>query len=201
MGDHVSDFPNNPDQFGEVFAENSVQNNVTGDTETELTPDAELVEDFLTPVPTPMPSVSSESVLPAGSGPSLPSACAASPTGGTAPPIARQTLPGDSLAATSPQSSARTTLVDESSEDFGLAGGSSMAPNQVTRPTTRLQSGIRKEKVYTDGTIKYGRNAFLTATGEPQCLEEAFSNKDWKEAMDAEYMALMKNKTWHLVPP
>jgi histone deacetylase 1/2 len=27
------------------------------------------------------------------------------------------------------------------------------------------------------------------------------SNKDWKNAMDAEYMALIKNKTWHLVPP
>jgi histone deacetylase 1/2 len=26
-------------------------------------------------------------------------------------------------------------------------------------------------------------------------------NKDWNEAMDNEYMALMKNKTWHLVPP
>jgi hypothetical protein len=27
------------------------------------------------------------------------------------------------------------------------------------------------------------------------------SNINWKKAMDVEYMALMKNKTWHLVPP
>jgi histone deacetylase 1/2 len=79
--------------------------------------------------------------------------------------------------------------------------GSSAAPTQITRPKTRLQSGIQKEKVYTDGTIKYGKSAFLTATGEPQCLEEALGSKHWKEAMDAEYMALMKNKIWHLVPP
>jgi histone deacetylase 1/2 len=41
----------------------------------------------------------------------------------------------------------------------------------------------------------------LTTSGEPVNLQEALSNKDWKNAMDAEYMALIKNKTWHLVPP
>jgi hypothetical protein len=34
--------------------------------------------------------------------------------------------------------------------------------------------------------------------GEPTNWQESRSNKDWK---DAEYMALMRNKTWHLVPP
>lgn len=66
------------------------------------------------------------------------------------------------------------------------------------RPKTRLQSGIRKEKVYTDGTVKWLN---FTSSGEPQSLEEAVNNKHWKEAMDAEYMALIENKTWHLVPP
>jgi hypothetical protein len=36
---------------------------------------------------------------------------------------------------------------------------------------------------------------------EPQNLGEAVSDKNWKDAMDSEYTALMKNKTWHLVPP
>lgn len=27
------------------------------------------------------------------------------------------------------------------------------------------------------------------------------ADKNWKEAMDVEYTALIKNKTWHLVPP
>jgi hypothetical protein len=56
--------------------------------------------------------------------------------------------------------------------------GASVAPIQPTKPGTRLQKGIRKEKVYTDGTIKYGRNAFLATSGEPWYLEEALGNKN-----------------------
>lgn len=41
----------------------------------------------------------------------------------------------------------------------------------------------------------------FSSTGEPQTVEEALGDKNWKEAMDVEYNALMKNKTWHLVPP
>jgi hypothetical protein len=40
----------------------------------------------------------------------------------------------------------------------------------------------------------------FTSTGEPQNLEEALGNKNWKNAMDFEFSALMNNKTWHLVP-
>jgi hypothetical protein len=32
-------------------------------------------------------------------------------------------------------------------------------------------------------------------------LSEALHDKNWKSAMDAEFLALLKNKTWHLVPP
>jgi hypothetical protein len=32
-------------------------------------------------------------------------------------------------------------------------------------------------------------------------LHDALSNPHWENAMDHEYSALMKNKTWHLVPP
>jgi histone deacetylase 1/2 len=41
----------------------------------------------------------------------------------------------------------------------------------------------------------------FTSTGEPQTVEEALGDENWKEAMDLEYNALMKNNTWHLVPP
>ena len=30
-------------------------------------------------------------------------------------------------------------------------------------------------------------------------MHDALAHKDWKKAMDDEYDALMKNKTWHLV--
>jgi histone deacetylase 1/2 len=66
------------------------------------------------------------------------------------------------------------------------------------RPRTRLQSGIRKDKVYTDGTVRY---SLFSSTGEPYTVEEALSDSHWKAAMQTEYDALIKNKTWHLVPP
>jgi hypothetical protein len=73
------------------------------------------------------------------------------------------------------------------------------APSSPTRPHTRLRDGIRKPKVYIDGTICYG--CLATATSEPRNINEALGNENWKEAMDSEFHALLKNKTWHLVPP
>jgi hypothetical protein len=66
------------------------------------------------------------------------------------------------------------------------------------RPRTRLQSGIRKEKQFTDVTVRYG---LVAANGEPNNLEEALGNINWKNAMDDEFSALQRNKTWRLVPP
>jgi hypothetical protein len=62
------------------------------------------------------------------------------------------------------------------------------------RPRTRLQSGIRKEKVYTDGTIKY---SYFISSGEPSNDIEALKDKNWKTAMKSEYDALIRNNTWH----
>jgi hypothetical protein len=42
--------------------------------------------------------------------------------------------------------------------------------------------------------------AFLSSSGEPSNLQEALSTLQWKAAMDDEYSALMRNKTWQLVP-
>jgi hypothetical protein len=76
--------------------------------------------------------------------------------------------------------------------------GASGVSTPESRPRTRLQAGIRKPKVYTDGTIRYGLSTFTDA---PRTVEEALGSKHWKEAMDIEYNALLKNNTWHLVPP
>jgi hypothetical protein len=65
-------------------------------------------------------------------------------------------------------------------------------------PRTILQDGIRKPKLYTDGTVRY---AFMSSSCEPYNLQEALWISHWKVAMDTEYGALMKNKTWRLVPP
>lgn len=47
-------------------------------------------------------------------------------------------------------------------------------------------------------TVKYG---LLAQTDEPNSLDEALANIHWTRAMDEEYITLLKNKTWHLVPP
>jgi hypothetical protein len=60
------------------------------------------------------------------------------------------------------------------------------------RPRTRSQSGIRKEKQFTDGTVRYG---LFAANGEPNNLEEALGNENWKQAMNDEFSALQRNKT------
>ncbi|XP_073359646.1 uncharacterized protein [Aegilops tauschii subsp. strangulata] len=39
-----------------------------------------------------------------------------------------------------------------------------------------------------------------SGTGEPTKLDDALGDQKWKKAMDEEYTALMRNKTWHLVP-
>jgi histone deacetylase 1/2 len=87
-----------------------------------------------------------------------------------------------------------------SSSDGSAATDTSDDPPTAAsgHPRTRLQAGIRKPKVYTDDTVRYG---FYTSTGEPQSLDEALGDQNWRNAMDVEYDALIKNKTWHLVPP
>jgi hypothetical protein len=44
-------------------------------------------------------------------------------------------------------------------------------------------------------------DSFLVASDGPRNLEDALHDKNWKQAMDDEYRSLIKNKTWHLVPP
>lgn len=81
----------------------------------------------------------------------------------------------------------------------GSFAPASPAPAAAPRPIARLQQGIRKPKTYTDGTIRYGH---LAATSEePHTLQHALADKNWKNAMDVEFLALQKNKTGHLVPP
>jgi hypothetical protein len=51
--------------------------------------------------------------------------------------------------------------------------------------------GICKPKVYTDGIIRY---SFLTTTGEPENLQDALQNNNWREVMNDEILALEKTR-------
>jgi hypothetical protein len=66
---------------------------------------------------------------------------------------------------------------------------------------TRAQREIHRPQVYTDGTIRYGKHDFLTQSGEPYSVDDALADTNWKNTIDLEYGALMKNKSWYLVPP
>lgn len=78
------------------------------------------------------------------------------------------------------------------------ASGSWTATGDHIATRTRLQSGICKPKKYTDGTVRYGNSAICM---EPSSYQDALTDPKWKEAIDAVYGALLRNKTWHLVPP
>ena len=103
---------------------------------------------------------------------------------------------------TGSSASAQSAHVEDSS---GSSVDSQIVPFSVkqqqlattSRVMTRLQKCIRNPKIRKDGTIPYG---MLCISGEPAKLSDALKDPKWKKAMDEEYGALMKNKTWHLVP-
>jgi hypothetical protein len=72
---------------------------------------------------------------------------------------------------------------------------SDMLPG-TTRPNTCLQQGIRKPKIYTNHTVRYG---LFSSSGEPCNHQEVLSDPRWKSATDLEYEALIKKSdfgTW-----
>ena len=66
-------------------------------------------------------------------------------------------------------------------------------------PVTRLQRGIVKPKEYTDGTVRWCMNTQVKSK-EPSSVEDALRDPKWAAAMESEHQALLRNKTWHLVP-
>jgi hypothetical protein len=58
---------------------------------------------------------------------------------------------------------------------------------------------LQTERIQPKQYKNMARYANLTTMGEPNNLDEALRNKNWKNAMDDEYSALIENKTWHLV--
>jgi histone deacetylase 1/2 len=74
---------------------------------------------------------------------------------------------------------------------------SASGPVPLPARRTRLQSGIVKFRKFTDSTVRYGN---LAICEKPSSLSIALSEPNWKAAMDLEFSALMRNKTWHLVP-
>lgn len=96
-------------------------------------------------------------------------------------------LPDGSSAAELPTASATTS------------NGAAPSNGPAQRPVTRLQRGIVKPKQYTDGTVRWCMNTQMKSE-EPNSVEDALRDRKWAAAMESEHQALLRNKTWHLVP-
>jgi hypothetical protein len=63
--------------------------------------------------------------------------------------------------------------------------------HEQQRPITRLQKGIQKSKLHTDGTVRWCNSV----STELATLRDALSDVNWKLAMDKEFDTLVKNRT------
>jgi histone deacetylase 1/2 len=106
--------------------------------------------------------------------------------------------PGGSNTTTATQDVVSTDLVPASgSEEHAIL---ELVSHPAAHPYgTRLQHNIRKPKQHTDGTVTY--SAVWSSDSAPTSHIVALNNPLWRRAMDDEYRALIKNATWHLVPP
>lgn len=71
---------------------------------------------------------------------------------------------------------------------------------------TRSRNQITKPKHHSDGTVRYPLpHALITEYAsteiEPTCYSIAMKDQNWRQAMNVEFDALLKNHTWNLVPP
>ncbi|KAK1645928.1 hypothetical protein QYE76_063733 [Lolium multiflorum] len=73
------------------------------------------------------------------------------------------------------------------------------------RPHTRSRSGIARPLQRTDGTVTWYAACLAAAladpSAEPRDYQAAMSVPHWREAMELEYTALLRNEIWTLVPP
>lgn len=68
--------------------------------------------------------------------------------------------------------------------------------DQAQHPMITIEKiEVLKAKVYSDQSIEYKLEPI-----EPKIFIEALINKDWRDVMKEEFNALVKNKTWKLVP-
>ena len=72
---------------------------------------------------------------------------------------------------------------------------------------TRSKNFITKSKIPMDGTVQYPLPKALLAVAhgslsepEPTCYTMAAKRREWRQAMNLEFDALLQNHTWTLVP-
>nr|XP_034591848.1 uncharacterized protein LOC117853655 [Setaria viridis] len=80
--------------------------------------------------------------------------------------------------------------------DSGSGSTSELLRESATSSDVNLAKRCYSAASSHDGTMRYG---MLVVGQDPTSLHEALTSLHWKLAMDDEYLALMRNNTWHLV--
>jgi hypothetical protein len=123
-------------------------------------------------------------------------------------PIALVSFPSPSSPTASPLAS--PSLVGFSPNSCPIPSSTTLCPvpssGSVHPMETRSKHHIHKPKALPPGFIsKPPPKAFVTETGtcniEPTCFTMASKSPEWRQAMNIEFPALMKNGIWTLVPP
>ncbi|XP_062160269.1 uncharacterized mitochondrial protein AtMg00820-like isoform X2 [Alnus glutinosa] len=68
---------------------------------------------------------------------------------------------------------------------------------------TRAKNNIFKPKVFNDGSHTHPHALITTddlTVTEPTCFSQANTDPNWRQAMNSEFDALLKNNTWSFVP-
>jgi histone deacetylase 1/2 len=121
-----------------------------------------------------------------------------------APPSPAHGPGHDEHQAESPSSPHSSVQAESPGPSSGPSLGSSAAPPPPARGiVTRLRQGIRRPKTRTDGTVAWLATSMShadAASAEPSDHRRALLIPHWREAMQQEFDALQRNKTWRLVP-
>ncbi|KAK1606993.1 hypothetical protein QYE76_030666 [Lolium multiflorum] len=147
--------------------------------------------------------------LPAPSSPAPSSPAPMSPTptspGPSAPEPASPQRASPAPAPPSPASSAAESPASADSSSSAPPAPSTTVAPVALRPHTRSRSGIIRPRQRTDGTVAWYAACLAAAladpSAEPRNYQAAMSVPHWREAMELEYQALLRNETWTLVPP
>lgn len=123
--------------------------------------------------------------------------------GPAAPPDAPVLSPPSMPAADRGASSSPVQPASPSADGSDSSAATSSAAPSTAPPAhqmvTRLRDNTRREKQYTDGTVRYNpsRRALFAA---PVSHRDALRAPEWRAAMAEEFSALTHTRTWTLVP-
>ena len=122
----------------------------------------------------------------------------AGPVGSLDSAVARNTSPSGADDPVSPAGGRASSGSPGFAPSEQHPGSSVPAPSTATQqpspPHTRLRAGVIAPVNY---KVKFGLTCSI---GEPSTSCEACTDPKWRKAMEEEFQALQRNKTWHLVP-